>query len=311
MITSNRYPLVDVFAGPGGLGEGFATAFDEYGHPRFQNVVSIEKEEFSFQTLLLRHFFRQFPNGEAPDAYYDFLGGKITENELFDRYKNEHVQAQQSVYKISLGSAEQFVTQIIRKRIAGSKCWALVGGPPCQAYSLVGRSRMKHRPDFEQDERHTLYREYLRIIATHRPPIFVMENVKGLLSATIEGKLTIKSIVRDLRRPSIYLNASTNLEYNLYSLSEEVNDGDVLDDPRLFVVRAEEYGVPQARHRMFILGVRSDLKVPRPKILFRGKSPTVRDMIGAREAARLQTFPDNYYFDDSRSAVFKQINNTS
>lgn len=59
---------------------------------------------------------------------------------------------------------------------------------------------MMGRSDFEKDERHTLYLEYLRIIADHRPPVFVMENVKGLLSATIEGKSAIARIVRDLSR---------------------------------------------------------------------------------------------------------------
>ncbi len=93
------------------------------------------------------------------------------------------------LYRFRLAqSSHAQVREIIRERIGGSRRWALVGGPPCQAYSLVGRSRMMGRSDFEKDERHTLYLEYLRIIADHRPPVFVMETVKGLLSATIEGK---------------------------------------------------------------------------------------------------------------------------
>ena len=66
------YPTIDLFAGPGGLGEGFASALDGRAQNRFQSVVSIEREEFSHKTLLLRHFFRHFPRGEAPDDYYDF-----------------------------------------------------------------------------------------------------------------------------------------------------------------------------------------------------------------------------------------------
>lgn len=144
---------------------------------------------------------------------------------------------------------------------------------------------MRGRTDFEQDERHTLYLEYLRIIADHRPPVFVMENVKGLLSATIEGKSTITRIVRDLSRPSTAIpDAPSDLIYRLYSLSQEdMADEEV--DPRLFIVRAEEHGIPQARHRMFIVGIRSDLKV-RPGILKKVAAPTVEETIGPLPSIR-------------------------
>lgn len=86
---------------------------------------------------------------------------------------------------LELGKTPQYeVKNLINQRLNGSEKWVLVGGPPCQAYSLVGRSRMRStNPDFENDERHFLYKEYLRIIADHRPPVLIMENVKGILSA--------------------------------------------------------------------------------------------------------------------------------
>lgn len=292
---SGTYPVVDLFAGPGGLGEGFASVVDGNNRYRFRSVVSIEREEFSHKTLLLRHFFRHFPSGEAPDDYYRFLAGKITEYELFERHPAAHREAAKSALRISLGSESRTqVRGIIHERVAGGDRWALVGGPPCQAYSLVGRSRMMGRPNFERDERHTLYLEYLRTIIDHRPPIFVMENVKGLLSATIEGKSAISRIVRDLAKPgSAISGASSDLAYKLYSLSDDgVVDSEV--DPRLFVVRAEEYGIPQARHRMFIVGIRGDLKV-RPGTLRKLKAPSVRDTIGSLPAIRssLSRGPDS------------------
>jgi DNA (cytosine-5)-methyltransferase 1 len=277
----DTYPVIDLFAGPGGLGEGFASARDEDRRSRFRSVVSIERDQFSHETLLLRHFFRHFPDGEVPDDYYEFLAGRITRSELFDRHPVAYADAKLSALRISLGKESHAeVRQIIRRRLAGSDHWALVGGPPCQAYSLVGRARMKGDPEFEQNEKHTLYLEYLRIIADHRPPIFVMENVKGLLSATIEGKSTINRIVRDLQRPATAIaDAPADLAYRLYSLNEEeLAEGEV--DPRLFLVRAEDHGVPQARHRMFIVGIRSDLTV-RPSILRKMTAPTVRDTIGS------------------------------
>ena len=276
----DAYPVIDLFAGPGGLGEGFATAFDGEQRRRFRSVVSIERDDFSHETLLLRHFYRHFPLGEAPDDYYEFLAGQISKAELFDRHPAAYAHARQSALRISLGKESHAeVRQIIRQRLAGSDHWALVGGPPCQAYSLVGRARMKGDPEFEQNEKHTLYLEYLQIIADHRPPIFVMENVKGLLSATIEGKSTITRIVRDLQRPATAIpGAPADLGYRLYSLTqEEMAEGEV--DPRLFLVRAEDHGIPQARHRMFIVGIRSDLKV-RPSTLRKMTAPTVRDTIG-------------------------------
>lgn len=282
----NAYPIIDIFAGPGGLGEGFASARDGKGAPRFRSAVSIERDDFSYQTLLLRHFVRQFPDGETPEDYYDFLAGRLTQAELFIRHPAAHADAKRSALQISLGpDSHAHVRDMICKRLAGSGNWALVGGPPCQAYSLAGRSRMMSQPDFERDERHTLYLEYLRIIIDHRPPIFVMENVKGLLSANIEGKSAITRIVRDLSQPGAAIpSAPCNLAYKLYSLSEdEAAEGEV--DPRLFVVRAEEHGIPQARHRMFIVGIRSDLKV-RPGILRTMEAPTVRETIGSLPRVR-------------------------
>lgn len=280
------YPVVDLFAGPGGLGEGFSATHGDDGKARFRSVVSIERDGFSHQTLLLRHFIRHFPDGEAPEKYYEFLEGKIRLEELTTRYPHAWAEAQSTALKISLGpESHTGVKHLIADRLAGAGKWALIGGPPCQAYSLVGRSRMMRKSDFESDERHTLYLEYLRIIADHQPPIFVMENVKGLLSATIEGRSAIHRIVSDLSKPNRAIHDAPNdLTYKLYSLSEDdMAEGNV--DPRLFVVRAEEYGIPQARHRMFIVGIRGDLKT-KPGRLKKLNPPSVRDTIGSLPAIR-------------------------
>lgn len=276
----HQYPVVDLFAGPGGLGEGFASLARENGLPRFDSVVAIERDEFSHQTLLLRHFLRRFRSDALPDDYYQFLRGEIDRDELFRRHKAEYVEASQSALKISLGpETHPLVKRLINRRIGSQTRWALVGGPPCQAYSLVGRSRMMGRPEFEQDERHFLYLEYLKIIIDHRPPVFVMENVKGLLSAKIDGKPVINRIVGDLTSPKKALrNSDSGLGYTLYSLSEDEKPGEEVD-PRLFLVRAEAFGVPQARHRMFIVGIRNDLNI-RPGRLRPHAPPTVRQTIG-------------------------------
>ncbi|MEZ5595770.1 MAG: DNA cytosine methyltransferase [Pseudomonadales bacterium] len=284
--TIIAYPLVDLFAGPGGLGEGFAMARGERDEPRFESVVAIERDEFSHQTLLLRHFLRHFPADARPDDYYEYLRGEIDRSDLYRRHKAEFKKASASALKISLGPENHAtVKRLINKRIGNCQRWALVGGPPCQAYSLVGRSRMMGRPGFEQDERHFLYLEYLKIIIDHQPPVFVMENVKGLLSAKIGGEPIINRIVGDLSSPKKAVGNSANgLGYKLYSLSEDERPGEEVD-PRLFLVRAEEYGVPQARHRMFIVGVRNDINV-RPGRLRPHAAPTLRQTIGSLPAVR-------------------------
>jgi DNA (cytosine-5)-methyltransferase 1 len=154
------YPVVDLFAGPGGLGEGFAVHADQRGSSRFRSAISIERDEFSHQTLTLRHFFRHFPTGHAPDDYYDFLKGGITREQLFARHKEAGREACNSALRVSLGpDSHSTVREMIQTRLSRAGKWALVGGPPCQAYSLVGRSRMSGREGFERDERHTLYLE--------------------------------------------------------------------------------------------------------------------------------------------------------
>ncbi len=281
VTNSNQrtYPVIDVFAGPGGLGEGFASHVAETGARRFKDALSIERDEHAHSTLLLRHFFRYFPPGQAPEDYYAYLRQEINKDELFRRHPKASKSALSTAVKLSLGPENrEKVSQLIHGALTKRKDWVLVGGPPCQAYSLVGRSRMQSDPRFEDDERHFLYREYLQIIADHSPPVFVMENVKGLLSARVRGEQMINRILDDLAEPvSALRRRGDGLQYNLYSLSQpDVPKSEV--DPRSFLVRAEEYGVPQARHRVFILGIRSDIDV-RPSVLSPHVAPTVSETI--------------------------------
>ena len=281
-----KYPIVDIFAGPGGLGEGFGSLDDGRGTLRFESAISIERELFPFRTLHLRHFLRTFSDGEFPEEYYLYLKGEITRKELYGKFPDNRAHADRTALQISLGPENhEKVRSLITGRLGDKTKWVLVGGPPCQAYSLVGRSRMKKDPEFEKDARHFLYREYLKIIVDHTPPVFVMENVKGLLSAKVDGKLVICRIFADLASPAEALGCGSNgLGYRLYSLVE--NELARLEtDPRAFLVRAERFGVPQARHRIFIIGVRNDIKAV-PRKLKIHESPTLEQTIGNLPAIR-------------------------
>ena len=301
-----KYPVVDVFAGPGGLGEGFSSAVAaDCTEPCFQVILSLERDEHAHKTLFLRHFLRYFQNNEFPEDYYNYLKKDITLDELYNRHPNEFNKAKQSAPRLSIErKTHKQVNRLIRQRLYGRKKWALVGGPPCQAYSLAGRSRMMNDPEFEQDERHFLYREYLEIIINHRPPIFVMENVKGLLSAKVEGEAIIKQIISDLSRPKSSNGISANgLGYSLYSLSEQISSKDEID-PRMFLVKAEEYGIPQARHRMFIVGVRNDLHV-QPNLLRRHTPPVVKEIVGGLPKIRSGLSRGNDSYQNWQNEILK------
>lgn len=276
------YPVVDVFAGPGGLGEGFASFRDDKGRPVFSSVLSIEKEKYAYETLLLRHFLRQFSDENGyPSEYKTYLKGEISRDELFSVHKSKHKEAINSTMLCNLcKQTRPDVEERISKRLKKRRFWVLVGGPPCQAYSLVGRSRMQAMPGFAQDERHHLYKEYLHILVTKRPPVFVMENVKGLLSARFEkSQLLIRKIISDLQNPGVVFRVNKAPKYRLHSVSEgSLKDKEI--DPRIFLVEAEKHGIPQSRHRIFIVGVRDDLpSIPLDK-LEETVAPTVKQTIG-------------------------------
>ncbi len=264
-------PVVDLFAGPGGLSEGFNQLGVHKGS-RFHTRLSIEKDAVACQTLQLRKLIQQFET--PPLEYFDFLKGQLSKDQLFSTFPKHGTAALQQVWNAELGQVPQAsVSRKVREAIGRSSNWVLLGGPPCQAYSLAGRARMKStRVDFERDERHFLYREYLRIVAQHRPSVFVFENVKGLLSSTAGGTRMFHKILEDLAAPNIALgnrNGST-LRYKLYSLGSGARQivfehGGKTDSSRDFLLLSEQYGIPQARHRLIIVGVRSDIEgAPEP-----------------------------------------------
>lgn len=279
---NRAYSVVDLFAGPGGLGEGFCSMLCPLDDKRyaFRSAISIENEKYAHATLKLRHFYREFLPREVPDEYYEYLAGKTSLEDLYGRYKKEALSADNSVWKYTLGKeTDNNVRERISSSISETDKWVLLGGPPCQAYSLVGRSRMRRSPDFENDPRQFLYRRYFRIIADHKPPVFVMENVKGLISAKVRKNYVIRTILKALTTPekSAY-GKNSGVRYRLYSLSEPgLKKADA--DPRSFVVKAEEHGIPQARHRIFIVGVREDIKT-RPAVLSKSQALTVKETIG-------------------------------
>ena len=270
-------PVVDIFAGCGGLGEGFST-FRKNDRFPFDVRLSIEKESAPIQTLWTRAFFHQFRETRVPCSYYEYLSGDIDRDELARRYPGEANEAASRCMQLELGASagiEATVADSIKRAKSKAKDWVLIGGPPCQAYSNIGRVKNQSLEHYNPDTdiRFELYREYLKIIGTHWPSVFVMENVRGLLSASHRQESIFKRMVTDLSQPARALELdgiSTPFAY-AYRLYSVVSNASFLDgigavpSPTEFVVKSEDYGIPQARHRVIILGVRDDISAqPEP-----------------------------------------------
>ena len=268
--------IVDLFAGPGGLGEGFS-AVGPSDAPTFKIAVSVEKEASAHSTLTLRAFTREFKNRMLPYEYYQYLRGEITKEELTAMYPKEWAAACNETLgrPVALGEDNKLIHSKINEALGdNSEPWVLIGGPPCQAYSLVGRAKNAGTKGYvpEDDDRHFLYREYLDIITQFEPTVFVMENVKGLLSSKINGIPIFDQILLDLKNPG-----QGHTKYNIFSLSNAPRSNDLFGpnfNSKDFIVKAEEYGVPQARHRVLLLGVRSDVAVNQAQLLLT-KAPEV------------------------------------
>lgn len=282
--NQSRIGVIDIFAGPGGLGEGFSSFEARQGsgiHP-FELAVSVEKEKSAHATLRLRAFYRLLlrQEGQAPKAYWDFLNtasylkpsgtsdhfGSGPWSALWREAEDEALNLE---LKKSLSDNQPLFDRLDAVRALYDEM-ILIGGPPCQAYSLVGRARQSKVVDFalKGDPRHFLYQQYLTILSRYQPAVFIMENVKGILSSKVGSQEMFKSIQRDLADPSAALrggspSADKAMRYTLLPIyvppGADRSADLVLDNPSGFLIRSEYCGLPQARHRVIIMGVREDV----------------------------------------------------
>lgn len=268
-------PIIDLFAGPGGLGEGFASLRGHKQQAFFEIGLSIEKNPVAHRTLMLRAVLRLLRGTRDVKHYYRYIRGEIDEAAfrgipaVAKAFEHAAIEAR----CLELGTSDEVnIDREIRAALKGQETWVLIGGPPCQAYSLAGRSRRAKDKDFHKDVKHFLYREYLRIIQVHKPAIFVMENVKGLLSSQHAGNPMFERIIADLSAPA------EGLEYEIRSFTKRGN-GDSLE-PSDYVIQSERYGIPQGRHRVILLGVRKGMGMPQHQLLMPASRPvTVRQTI--------------------------------
>lgn len=284
--NQSRVGVIDIFAGPGGLGEGFSRFEPAPGsgvHP-FEIAVSAEMESSAHATLRLRAFVRQLIRHEGciPGEYFAYLellakGEADTPCRHFaaGRWRALWCEAEQEALNLTLG--EEPDTRMLFDRISSVRKdfdeMVLIGGPPCQAYSLVGRARQKNVVGFRTkgDTRHFLYKQYLGILAKFAPAVFIMENVKGILTSKVGNNKMFSAIMQDLSNPAAVISGSpsTGSSRSRYVLLPvHIAEGEsrasdlVEDNPGGFVIRCEDHGIPQARHRVIIMGIREDVMHP-------------------------------------------------
>ena len=212
---------IDLFAGGGGLSEGFQRA-------GFNPVAHVEAIEDACLTLKTRMGYYYNLENNSLNIYEDYLKGKITREEYYSSFGNE---GGKKVINLEI-SAENIkkIFKIIDDNLEGNSLDLIVGGPPCQAYSVIGRSRIG-KEKIKSDPRLNLYKQYNKFLKRYRPKALVFENVRGLLS--IDGGKFFNRINGAFSRNNYYV--------------------------KTFEVNSKDFGVLQDRKRLIIIGLRKDL----------------------------------------------------
>ncbi|QIL40619.1 DNA cytosine methyltransferase [Pedobacter sp. HDW13] len=210
---------IDLFAGAGGLSEGFKRA-------GFEPVAHVEIDSAACYTLKTRAAYHYLKSNNLFENYLDYLKGNINRNELYSFIPEE---LKNSVINKAIGEENNpVIFGAIDRQLAGKEVDLIIGGPPCQAYSLVGRARSDD--GMKGDSRNFLYVQYAKYLERYQPKMFVFENVLGLKSA---GK-------------GVYLH---NMEKLFLKKGYKIN---------VFSVKAENFGVLQKRRRLIIIGWKDD-----------------------------------------------------
>lgn len=179
MFVNSKLNFIDLFAGAGGLSEGFIQA-------GFNPIAHVEMNTPAAQTLETRAAYMYLKNrGRAIQWYYQYEKGEITREEFF-----KHIPDYVTKTVINAEMSQKTLPQIfarvdeIMKEDDVNHVDLIIGGPPCQAYSLVGRAQSSHMiVPMESDPRNDLYKLYTKFLKKYKPQMFVFENVAGITSA--------------------------------------------------------------------------------------------------------------------------------
>ena len=392
MAKTSELTFIDLFAGAGGLSEGFI-------REGFTPIAHVEMDKDACDTLKTRSCYHYLRTRKQLDIYFSYLKGEISREVLYSSVPDEVIDSVINV-EISDKTVEDIFEQI-RRLAKNRRIDMIIGGPPCQAYSLLGR----HNKKMETDPRTLLYLQYGKFLKEFQPRGFVFENVPGLLSAkkgehfknlreyfdglgykvhykmldaSDYGVLQVRKRLiivgwqkqHDHGYPDFKQNKSIAVVNDIFADLPLLKAGEILpaasyikpsnqylkesgirNDEETFVTQnitrplnandaaiyAYALNFWNKKHlRLKYTDLPMNLRSQKNEQSFldrfkvvdgNGKSHTVvahlakdghyyihpnTDLcrsISVREAARLQSFPDNFYFEGSRSAMFKQIGN--
>lgn len=217
---NKKLNYIDLFAGAGGLSEGFNRA-------GFNPIAHVEIDEAACYTLRTRAAYYYLKSIDRMYVYISYLKGEISREEL---YSNTPKELLNTVINLSIGSENNdFIFKRIDNNLQNKKVDLIIGGPPCQAYSLVGRARSA--TGMFRDPRNYLYIQYAKYLEIYKPKMFVFENVLGLKSAN----------------SGLYLNKMEKLF---------LEKGYFM---KMFTIDANNFGVLQKRKRIIIIGWKKNL----------------------------------------------------
>jgi DNA (cytosine-5)-methyltransferase 1 len=225
--------VIDLFAGAGGLSEGFRRNGVDI-------VAHVEKDYNASLTLKTREAYYYCLENNKMSLYLDYLNKKITREEFYAHIPDEILTRVLNI-EISKENYANIINQI-DTLVGNDKIAGIIGGPPCQAYSIAGRSRDKNK--MKDDPRNFLYKYYLQFIEYYNPCFFIFENVQGLLSA-YNGK--------------IFEEIQSEMKLLGYNITCKLLD-------------ASDFGVLQSRKRIIISGWKEDLDLPH--LLFKKEKST-------------------------------------
>lgn len=239
---AKKLTFIDLFAGAGGLSEGFIRA-------GYEPIAHVEMDEAACYTLKTRAAYHYLKANKKFEEYKKYLRGEITRSVLYNQIP-DHVLNTVINLPIS-GEHNPKIHKKIDDLLGERTVDLIIGGPPCQAYSLVGRARRKDK--MKGDHRNYLYIHYAKYLERYKPKLFVFENVLGLKSAGA----------------GIYLKLMENLfDQKGYFM-------------RLFTVEANNFGVLQNRKRVIIIGWRKELEINIPDLeaIRKQSNYTVNDLL--------------------------------
>lgn len=273
--------IIDLFSGGGGLTEGFRS-------PQTNIIAHVEMDKNACKTLQLRDSYYYLKKHKKIQIYNSYLTNNISFTDLLKNIPSSILN--RTINEEISDKTIPIIFKNIDKKIDQKKIQGIIGGPPCQAYSTIGRAQNEKKKN--DDVRIYLYKHYIKFLKKYDPDFFILENVKGLQSfRDLDGKKLLPKILKEFE--------------TINSTSPYIVDHKIID--------ASEYGIPQKRQRLFIFGHKKhfDFNFFESFQKFKASPPTVNMLFKDLPTMSAGEINNNYSDIAPVEFVKKHIRNTS